>query len=178
MIERGKALGVKTVNEIPGGTPGFTIKEHKFLEVIFRQDCPATSLSNYGFLEREDIDGATLKLESGSATRVLEVAEGWTFTDVITKGDGWLVSADKKGGVRVKRLIAGRNLEPIVYTEGLVAVYIAGETGMEIVEITKPPYSEKAEKEVLEKDSVGSSLNPDFWKVYKMLLRTCNQKRE
>lgn len=156
----GKALGIEKVAEFPGDTPGFRIVGYRCLAL---SSDPSISSGNYKFSERKDIDGATLKLEPGSATRVLEVAKNWTFTDVITKGDGWFISADKKGNVWKKRLIAGKNLEPIVYTEGIVTVYIAGESGMEIQEITSPPYADNAEKKVLEKDPVGSSLNPDFW---------------
>lgn len=175
---RGKAIGVQKVAEFPGETPGFTIVGHRFLELSFESNDPAVPLGSYGFSERKDIDGATLKLKPGSSTRVLEVAKSWTFTDVITNGDGWFISADKKGNVCINRLIAGKSLEPIVYAEGMVTVYIAGESGMEIEEITTPPYSDKAEKGVLETDLVGSSLNPKFWEAYKTILGFYNKKKK
>lgn len=131
---------------------------------------PGFTIDAYVYRDRKDADGAVLKFEPGSYARVLQVAHGWRFEDTVVKGSGWFLASDLDGKIKVRRVSAGENLSPIVYGDGMVTTYIAGKEGLEIHEMSTPPFDpEITEIEVLEKSSEGQLLNPKFWQVYNLL---------
>lgn len=151
MLKTGELFAAEIAAQEDGGIPGFTI------------DCLT-------YRKRIDCDGAVLKFGPRSYARVLRVAEGFEFTDVVVRGDGWFLSHGVDGKVAVRRMMAGRTLSPNVYGNNMVTTYVAGKDGLEIHEISTPPFKpEVTEVEVEEGSPEGQALNSQFWQVYKFL---------
>lgn len=143
-------------------------------EEVAKQDKKPIGLTFYPCTFEPNLpgtDGVILKFAPGGHSKVQRIAEGWKFTDMIMRGEGWLLTHGVNGEVALRKVNATDILEPITYGDGTIAAYIAGRSGLEVFGMNCPPFEDGVtELDILEVDSIGQSLNPKFWQVYHTLV--------
>ena len=127
----------------------------------------------YVFLDekRAEANGVLVEMEPLSSTKVLRVIDkNVKFQDIAIKGSGTFLAIDPEG--KIITIEVGKHLEdknPVVECcGGWVFCWIAGEKGLEILDVTEPPFNPEMEKEI-KRGSAEDNLPAKFWQQFDQL---------
>lgn len=127
----------------------------------------------YSFTDEKgkDSDGAVFEIEARGSTSVMKITDpNFACERIAVKGNGWFLGVSPEGEVVTYNLDAdfsnGKKNPQIGLSSGWVDCFIAGDDGMDVVDVSTPPFDPKME----EKISINSpDLPPLFWNIYKQM---------
>lgn len=126
----------------------------------------------YIFLDdkKTEANGVLVEMQPNAVTKILRIVHPTVkFQDIAISGSGWLLEINKEG--EIVTLEVGPHLEdknPLVENgSGWTFCWISGPQGLEILDVTVPPFSPSMETEIPE---YSDQLPPQFWQQYDNLL--------
>ena len=140
----------------------------KFGEII--QPTKEYKINTYAFLGEKGIkaDGCVFEIVPYGSTTVMHVTdEAAKSQEIAVKGKGWFLGINPEGEITVQKV--GENMieNPLIEQwKDWVGVWIAGSTGMEVLDVTEPPFNPSMEISVKKDDQTIPS---EFWKTYDRL---------
>ncbi len=159
MIELSIDAGYKNV------TIGKNIHPIKLGEVI--NPTEEYAIRTYTFLgeKGEKADGCLFEIIPHGSTTVMQVIDETAESqEIAVKGRGWFLGINPEGEMTVQEV--GDNIveNPLIgQRKGWVGVWIAGSTGMEVLDITEPPFNPSMEISVKRDDQAIPS---KFWEIF------------
>lgn len=146
-------------------TIGKNVHPIKFGETL--EPTKEYKIHTYTFLGEKGTkaDGCVFEIAPHGSTRVmLVVDEKVDMEEIVIKGKGWFLGIDSTGDMGVREvgedMIESRNIEQ---KKGQIGVWIAGDTGMEVLNITEPPFNPSMETPVKRDDP---NIPSEFWRIY------------
>jgi hypothetical protein len=125
------------------------------------------SILPYKFTDEkgQEADGCVFEISPHGSTTVMRVVnEDVRIQEIAVSGSGWFMGMSPDGEMIVQEVGEKVDENPIVdQTKGWVGVWIAGENGMKVLDITTPPFNPSMEVAVKREDD---KLPQDFWKEY------------
>lgn len=110
-------------------------------------------------------DGCVFEIAPHGSTIVMRIIDETTKSqEVAIKGKGWFLGIYPDGEMIVREV--GENIveNPVMEQEkGWVGVWVAGDAGMEVLDITEPPFNPSMETPVKRDDQ---NIPSNFWKTY------------
>jgi hypothetical protein len=130
------------------------------------------TIADYSFTDEKGkaSNGCVFEINPYGSTRVMKITDPeLTCLRIAIKGNGTMLRVSPDGEVFYDDLKANTEENPLIeLKQGWVDCCIAGDEGMEVADISTPPFKPEMETEI----SVGdSTLPPEFWKMYKELKR-------
>jgi hypothetical protein len=125
------------------------------------------SILPYKFTDEtgEQADGCVFEIAPHGSTTVMRVVnEHVRIQEIAVSGSGWFMGMNPEGEIIAQEVGENVDENPIVdQTKGWVGVWIAGENGMKVLDVTTPPFSPSMEVAVKREDA---QMPQDFWKEY------------
>lgn len=122
----------------------------------------------YIFLDdkEKEANGVLVEMQPKAVTKVLRViAPNFRFQDIAISGSGWLLAINPEGEIvtlEVGPHLADKN--PLVeFGSDWTFCWISGPQGLEILDVTVPPFVSSIEEEILK---YSDQLPPSFWQQY------------
>lgn len=127
-------------------------------------------IHTYAFLGEKGTkaDGCLFEIIPHGSTRVMRVVdENVNMQEIAIKGKGWFLGIATKGDISVREVGENVNENPVIEQQkGQIGVWIAGDAGMEVLNITEPPFNPSVETLVERNDP---TIPPKFWEKYDSL---------
>jgi len=113
-------------------------------------------------------DGCVFEITPHGSTTVMRVVdESARLQEVAIKGSGWFLGVNPEGQVIIQEARWHEEENPLVeQMNGWVGVWIAGAEGLEVLDVTEPPFKPSMETSVVRDDQ---AIPPDFWEKYDVL---------
>lgn len=119
----------------------------------------------YIFLDekKSEANGVLVEMEPYSSTKILRVVDKQVkFQDIAIKGGGWFLGINPEGNIsviQVNEFLEDKN--PLVeYGAGWTFCWLAGGRGLEILDVTEPPFQPAMEEEI---PLWSNQLPEEFW---------------
>ena len=110
-------------------------------------------------------DGCLFEIKPHGSTTVMRVIdETVRIQEIAVKGRGWFLGINPNGDVITQEV--GDHLEenPLVEQfKGWIGVWIAGEEGLEVLDVTEPPFNPVMETPV---ERADQTIPPEYWEQY------------
>lgn len=113
-------------------------------------------------------DGCVFEINPRGSTRVMKITDAnLTCQRIAIKGSGWFLGVSPEGEVISYELNATSEENPLIQlSNGWVDCWIAADEGIEVADVSTPPFKPEMEKQIPLDDA---SLPPKFWQIYKQL---------
>ncbi|HSX40897.1 MAG TPA: hypothetical protein VLF68_04790 [Candidatus Saccharimonadales bacterium] len=113
----------------------------------------------------KEADGCIFEIKPFGSTTVMRVVDDVHLREIAIKGNGWFLGVDADDGQMVPYEVGEDVVEnwEVQQKKGSVGVWIAGKDGLEVLDITEPPFSPKMETPVERDDQ---NLPSGFWERY------------
>lgn len=113
-------------------------------------------------------DGCVFEIEPRGSTRMMRITDAdFTCQRIAIKGSGWFLGVNPDGEVVEYKLNSNSKQNPeIELTKGWVDCWIADDKGMEVADVSTPPFRPEMEEEIYLNDP---SLPVEFWNFYRKL---------
>lgn len=106
---------------------------------------PGVFVTTFTFLDEHltrQGDGAYIELEPNATTGIQSFDDSTTFIEVVKNGSGVWIGLSPEGNFVKIHVEAGDPNPPVIaYGEGWKGTWIAGDDGLEILELCTPPYN-------------------------------------
>jgi len=130
----------------------------------------------YVFLDekRAEANGVLVEMEPNAATKILYVVDqNVRFQDIAIAGSGWFLGIKPNG--EIINMKVGEHLQdknPVVeHGANWTFCWISGPEGLEILDVTEPPFNPEMEKEI-KRGSAEDNLPAKFWQRFDQLHQT------
>lgn len=128
------------------------------------------NIAAYSFTDElgKQSDGCVFEIKPRGSTRVMRIVyPRLTCQRITIKGNGWFLGVNPNLEVITHRLDASSEENPLIeLSQGWTDCWIADDDGMEVADVSTPPFKPEMEKQI---PLDGPSLPPEFWKIYKQL---------
>lgn len=130
------------------------------------------TIADYSFTDEKGkvFNGCVFEIKPYGSTRVMRITDSeLTCQRIAIKGRGKMLRMSPDGEVFCDDLNANTEENPLIeLKQGWVDCCIAGDEGIEVADISTPPFKPEMETEIPLDDS---TLPPEFWRMYKELKR-------
>lgn len=131
---------------------------------------PEYKIRTYSFQGEKgtQADGCVFEITPHGSTTVMRVVDGSVrLQEVAVKGHGWFLGINPEGQTIIQEVGEIRAENPLVeQANGWVGVWIAGLEGLDVLDITEPPFKPSMETAVERNDQTVPSA---FWDKYDAL---------
>lgn len=113
-------------------------------------------------------DGALFRIKPGGSTRVQRIIDdAYTSEKIAFKGSGTFLGISPEGTVKELPLDASHEENPLVIIgPGWVECWVAGQEGLEVVDVSTPPFREDMEKEIPYMHMDNALGLSEFWSAF------------
>ena len=158
------------------------LKENGYRSVVFNGEAhpvnwpavmpdPSGNFTRHGFgfvgkLEKQAF-GFILEISSNAASNICKVTKDIIMQQIAVKGQGWLLAISPEGEVIEHEVGKHLNENPLFTAKrDWVYVWIAGQEGLEVLDVTEPILQAELETIVTKLDE---GIPPLFWERYSAL---------
>lgn len=110
-------------------------------------------------------DGCVFEIVPRGSTTVMHVIDETARSqEIAIKGKGWFLGINPKGEMTIQEVGEHMVENPLIEQwKGWIGVWIAANTGMEVLDVTEPPFNPSMETPV-KRDN--QTIPSNFWKTY------------
>lgn len=110
-------------------------------------------------------DGCVFEIFPHGSTNVMRVIDETSKSqEIAIKGKGWFLGVSPDGEMIVQEVGESVIENPLIEQwKGWIGVWIAGDAGMEVLDITEPPFNPSIETPVKRDDQ---NIPSNFWETY------------
>lgn len=149
---------------------------HPIFPGIVEQVKPGYLFMPYSFADEfgRIANGSVFELEPRVATNTYFVTGTVVCQEVPVIGKGWFLGQDPSGEVVTNELGYGDASVMMEYGQGWLATWIAGQEGMRVLSLTRPPFTSIMETAVNIGETVirGTPISPEYWQRYQDLVKS------
>lgn len=127
----------------------------------------------YAFTDElgKEADGCVFMIYPYETTRTVYVKEDKKFEDAVIRGNGWFHAVSPEGEVITYGFTQSEKSRMVEYGKGWVITWIAGADGLDVLNLTTPPFTDSAEVavEVGSQVSEGKTIPQKYWELLRKL---------
>ena len=128
------------------------------------------NIAAYSFSDElgQKSDGCVFEINLRGSTRIMKITDGdLTCQRIAIKGNGWFLGVSPEGEAVSYELNALSEENPLIeLSKGRVDCWIAADDGIEVADVSTPPFKPDMEKQIPLDDP---SLPPKFVEMYRKL---------
>jgi hypothetical protein len=121
--------------------------------------------------QREKANAGLFIFPPNSYARTVLITDDVRCQENAVQGYGWCLKIDPKQGFQPIYLNSGWPFRPVEYSRGTILSYVAMETGLEVLGLYTPPFTdqEQAAEEIGQQDINGVKIPPQYWDWHRSL---------